>query len=235
MEVVRDDSPGDVVDRSGSLEQVVSPLEIDWADPRVTRISFIFTNETFVDEFLEKFLILKADASRDFFRVEPCSATETIFLIRSPTKSFFFYMYACLFSDLHVSLPFDNFTMDVLKALNVAPTQLHPNTWASIQAFHPSKPVMWRSLISRSGNILLSPFTASYKRFKEQFFKVFVFPSAMPYFFDETGQSRFLMSWTMKPLKFKEWPRPAKSVEELEILPLIDGLPRKLPFPRGNS
>ena len=40
-----------------------------------------------------------------------------------------------LFSDLHVSLPFDKFTMGVLRALNVAPTQVHPNTWASLQAF----------------------------------------------------------------------------------------------------
>jgi len=44
-------------------------------------------------------------------------------------------MYTCLFSDLHVSLPFDKFTMGVLRALNVAPTHIHPNTWASLQAF----------------------------------------------------------------------------------------------------
>ena len=51
----------------------------------------------------------------------------------------------------------------------------------------------------------------------------------MPYFFNETDRSRFPMSWTRKPLKFKEWPRPTESVEELEILSLFDGLPRKLP------
>jgi len=37
-------------------------------------------------------------------------------------------MYTCLFSDLHVSQPFDKFTMGVLRTLNVAPTQIHPNT-----------------------------------------------------------------------------------------------------------
>ena len=34
----------------------------------------------------------------------------------------FFYMYMCHFSQLHVRLPLDGFTMGVLRALNVAPT-----------------------------------------------------------------------------------------------------------------
>ena len=45
----------------------------------------------------------------------------------------FFYMYMCHFLQLHMS--FDEFTMGVLQLLNVAPTQLHPNSWAYLQAF----------------------------------------------------------------------------------------------------
>lgn len=33
----------------------------------------------------------------------------------------------CIIWDLHVSIPFDDFPMKVLRILNVAPTQLHPN------------------------------------------------------------------------------------------------------------
>jgi len=47
----------------------------------------------------------------------------------------FFYMYMCHFSQLHVRLPLDDFIIGVLCALNVAPTQLHPNSWAYLQAF----------------------------------------------------------------------------------------------------
>jgi len=90
-----------------------------------------------------------------------------------------------LFPDFHVSLPFDNFTMGVLRTLNVAPTKLHPNTWASMKAFrllcdvlrlhpspsyflsyytsHPANHVLWHSLISQSGNIIFNSFTTSYK------------------------------------------------------------------------
>jgi len=34
----------------------------------------------------------------------------------------FFYMYMCHFSQLYVRLPFDDFTIGVLRLLNVAPT-----------------------------------------------------------------------------------------------------------------
>ena len=87
MEVVRGDNPGGSVDRSSYLEQVVSPPKIDWVNPKVTRITSTFTTETSVVEFLDKFSVLKADASRNFFRVEPCSTVKTICLGRSPTES----------------------------------------------------------------------------------------------------------------------------------------------------
>jgi len=83
----------------------------------------------------------------------------------------FFYMYMCHFSQLHVRLPLDDFTMGVLRELNVAPTQLHPNNWAYMKAFHvlcqslylqpspraflyfydtrPHQPTTWLSLVSR--------------------------------------------------------------------------------------
>ena len=128
VEVARGDDPGGAIDQLDFLEQVISPLEIDWVDPKVTRITSIFTIETSVTDFLDRFPILKADASLSFFRVESCLPAETICLGRSSTESPFFYMYYCLFSDLHISLPFDNFMMGVLKVLNVAPTQLYPNT-----------------------------------------------------------------------------------------------------------
>jgi len=47
----------------------------------------------------------------------------------------FVYMYMWHFSQLYVRLPFDDFTMGVLRLLNVAPTQLHSNSWAYLLAF----------------------------------------------------------------------------------------------------
>ena len=123
----------------------------------------------------------------------PCSLEDRVYRERSSTEPPFFFMYGCLFADLHVSLPFDAFTV---KELNVAPTQLHPNSWASMQAFrivcrtfglrplpscflhfyssYPAKLASWQSLVSRAGSVLFKPFTTSYKNFKGKFFKVLV-------------------------------------------------------------
>jgi len=44
-------------------------------------------------------------------------------------------MYACLCTDSHIRIPFDKFTMGVLRTLNVTLTQLHPKSWAPLKAF----------------------------------------------------------------------------------------------------
>ena len=64
-----------------------------------------------------------------------CREYETICLGRGREPKDFFYFYSCLISDIHVRFPFDDFTMEVLRVLNVAPTQLHLNSWVALRAF----------------------------------------------------------------------------------------------------
>jgi hypothetical protein len=47
----------------------------------------------------------------------------------------YFYMYASVISNMNLWLPFTGFEFAVLKVLNVAPSQLHPNSWAFVKAF----------------------------------------------------------------------------------------------------
>ncbi|KOM57372.1 hypothetical protein LR48_Vigan11g040500 [Vigna angularis] len=47
----------------------------------------------------------------------------------------FFFMYANFFEQLCIRVPFTEFQMVVLREMNVAPTQLHPNSCAAVQAF----------------------------------------------------------------------------------------------------
>lgn len=44
-------------------------------------------------------------------------------------------MYDCVFWDLHLRIPFNYFTIDVLRILNVDPSQFYPNGWVAIEAF----------------------------------------------------------------------------------------------------
>jgi len=223
-----------------------------WVDPRVCEVSSSFYTDTSVAEFLDEVPVLKASAEESLLAFGPCSLEDLVYRERSSTEPPFFFMYGCLFADLHVSLPFDAFTAGVLKELNVAPTQLHPNSWASMQAFrivcrtfglrplpscflhfyssYPAKLASWQSLVSRAGSVLFKPFTTSYKNFKEKFFKVYLEPAGTRYFFDEVGQSCFPLFWSRSPTKITDWPRPAYlSEHERLIFYLFDSLPRKLP------
>jgi len=79
----------------------------------------------------------------DTMRVERVSAVECVCHGREGASADFFYVYSCMFVKLHVRLPLDNFTMGVLRLLNVAPTQLHPNSWGSLQAFRLLCKALW--------------------------------------------------------------------------------------------
>ena len=125
VEVVRGDDLVNVVDRLGFLEQVISRAEFDWADPKVTRIASVYLIEDSITKFLGRYPVLKANARSSFLSVEPYLPTKNVCMSRFATSPSFFDMYSCLFSD--VSLPFDSFMMGVLRTLNVAPSQLHPN------------------------------------------------------------------------------------------------------------
>lgn len=63
-----------------------------------------------------------------------CSTIDNVCLGQEDHGSDFF-MYVCLLTNSHVRIPFDELTMGVLHTLNVTPTQLHLNSWASLHAF----------------------------------------------------------------------------------------------------
>ena len=118
--------------------------------------------------------------------------------------------------------------MEVLRVLNVAPTQLHPNSWAAIQAFRllcdvlslrpiarsflhffgtrPGDRICWLSLVGQTKNSLFAPYTTSYKNFKTGFFKVVIEEGGRQFFFD--GETpKFPFYWTKDPTRFNLLPR----------------------------
>jgi len=61
-------------------------------------------------------------------RIIRTSVVECVCHDQDGVEEGFFYMYMCHFSQLHMQIPFDDFTMGVLRLLNAAHTQLHPNS-----------------------------------------------------------------------------------------------------------
>ena len=155
--------------------------------------------------------------------VERCTSIDSVCHGREGHDQDIFYIYPCMFTDSNFCLPFDEFTMGVLRTLNVVPTQLHPNSWAALQAFRllaeifclhpsphvflsyystrPSRPIKWVSLVSQSHNVLFTPFSSSYKYLKDSFFKIIITPSGMHDFFNG-DTPKFPLYWTRDPVHY---------------------------------
>ena len=63
----------------------------------------------------------------------PCSVDDRVY--HREWGFGFFYMHSCVLEELRVRLPFTEFECQVLKQLNCAPSQLHPNGWAFLRSF----------------------------------------------------------------------------------------------------
>ncbi|WVZ09140.1 hypothetical protein V8G54_013670 [Vigna mungo] len=152
---------------------------------------------------------------------EACRKGERVFHGEEVAGEGCFYIYLCLFHHMYVRLPFTRFQMEVLKYLNVAPSQLHPNSWAYIQAFgvlcqalginptakiflyffksRPNAKKGWISLSSKAKDAIFNLFAESFKDFKNHFFKVSIKSRGKPFFLNDDGSSKFPLYWTRKP------------------------------------
>ncbi|XP_029125024.1 uncharacterized protein LOC109788159 [Cajanus cajan] len=180
--------------------------------------------------------------------IEPCSSEERIFF-KVSTSPPHVYMYQCLFRDLGVVIPFTPFEFEFLKKINVAPSQLHPNSWGFVLIFQILCSVMgiklslgvfmhfyqiklgeppfgWVSLSGSSNVGLFQIFLQSYKKFKEEFFKVQSAhkDATSDTIFHLNGEPKFPLSWKSQPIRFygsKGLVLSAaekKDIEKLEVL-----------------
>ena len=132
-------------------------------------------------------------------------------------------MYICLFEVLGLALPLTAFQCALLEHLNVAPSQLHPNSWAMVRAFEilcpyfnirPSVPIFlfffqmkitgkigWTSLSSVFKKLFEFD-SIVFRRFKDRFFKVLttnVVADSLPLMFNRDGEPRFRSIGSVTP------------------------------------
>ncbi|QCD83415.1 hypothetical protein DEO72_LG2g3759 [Vigna unguiculata] len=224
-----------------------------WVAADVRDHSSLFRWSRLLKSWLNCTPVMSKGVSRDIVSLERVSAINRVCHGQEGATEKFFYMYMCHFSQLHVRLPFDDFTMGVLRALNVAPTQLHPNSWAYLQAFRilceslylepspyaflyfydtrPRRPATWLSLISRPSISRLDAFSQSFKHFKDGYFKVVVKEGGEPYFLNVDGSTKFPFSWTNNPSRYKDMGVEELSAGDKEVvgmlLRFVDKLPTK--------
>ena len=119
----------------GSNQGILAKGGYRWAVVDVRDQSSLFRWSHLLNSWLNCTPVISKGVSGDIVSLERVSAIDRVCHGQEGATEKFFYMYMCHFSELHVRLPLDDFAMGILRALNVAPTQLHPNSWAYLQAF----------------------------------------------------------------------------------------------------
>ncbi|KOM56661.1 hypothetical protein LR48_Vigan10g255300 [Vigna angularis] len=162
----------------------------------------------------------------------------------------FFYMYVTFFTHLFIRVPFTKFQMAILREVNVAPVQLHPNSWAAVQAFlamclavgvTPTTPVFfyyfevrpsptgsWVSFTSVRDRTLFRPFSDSFKNFKHNYFKIIIDKADRHEFYDGEGKPLFPFYWTRDPRRIRATSVGALTAPDLEVVRTINALPRRI-------
>jgi len=129
-----------------------------------------------------------------YISVRPCTPGEPVCVDDSSNNGeAFFFFYQTVFKRIGLHLPFSGFERELVTEINVAPAQLHPNSWAFVKAFGilcgyfgqpPSIDIflhffkvkkqgksLWVSFSGIAGRILLSLFQQSYKGWRGKFFR----------------------------------------------------------------
>ena len=109
-----------------------------WVAHKVKNSYSLYIDQQILDHFLRDYRI--AYPGKDHF-VEclPCKPSDHqachIAKLSNDKEPTFFFVYDVFFSTLGFKLPFSSFEVECLDFINVALTQLHPNSWVFIQAF----------------------------------------------------------------------------------------------------
>jgi len=130
MTEVREDPLEEIVESNWSAK-----ASYEWVAADVCNHSSLFRWSRLLNSWLNCTSIIAKGVDRGIVSLERVSAIERVCHGQEGATEKFFYMYMCHFSQLHVRLLLDDFTIGVLRELHVAPTQLHPNSWAYLQAF----------------------------------------------------------------------------------------------------
>jgi hypothetical protein len=88
-----------------------------------------------IDDLVSSLTIAQDAESADQIVITSCVSWERVCMAVREGSRPFTYFYETLFKALGVRLPLTVFEMQLLSAIRVAPTQLHPNVWAFIRGF----------------------------------------------------------------------------------------------------
>lgn len=173
---------------SGPSVEVVMEI-IESFDQEVTSYDHNSIDEVEIAK-LRSLKNISSIGNEDYVILEPCILGECVCIVRPRgAKDEHFHFYARVLEDFNIHLPLTNFEFDLLKTLNVAPSQLCPNSLGFIKALEivceaiDIEPTIglfssffeikgfekggWVTLIGLPGKSFLQAYITNYKGFKD--------------------------------------------------------------------
>jgi hypothetical protein len=187
-------------------------------------VSSIYQSAESVVKFRERHDV-SGNFDEEHIILEPVDAGEYVTSVHT-TDPAFFYMYTHFIKDFHLYFPFSEFQMSMLRVLNVAPTQLSPNSWSFIKAFElvcfgldisePSVAVFFsfyhikklfpNSIVSLSAQPhrgLFGLYSSNYKNYKDTFVRVRCGEGGRDAMYSSDDTPLFPFYWTTNPRLIK--------------------------------
>ena len=112
--------------------EVESDTEVFGDD--VQSYTSIYCDQAKVNLFRSKNAVSTTGREEDI-DLRQCPPGEIVCILRPKGVRGIFHMYGAMLEEFRVRIPFTLFQMDVLRFLNVAPTQICTNSWAFIRGF----------------------------------------------------------------------------------------------------
>ncbi|MED6225027.1 hypothetical protein PIB30_089823 [Stylosanthes scabra] len=220
----------------------------DWVATEVLGTRSKVTKE-YLDEMLKENIVFAPNHCTKY-KLEVPDVNERICFInhRAGEVPDWLWVYDYLFTRVRIRIPLTLFQQEILRRSAVAPSQLHPNSWAFIRLFELvcqalGLPVSWRLFffffklttpkngnMDDSGRGFLSfrahgkmkifDFSDESSNFKEMYFKIPEAPKIQPFYLTSEKKAKFSLYWRMGYRS----PRPganALSEEEKKAVSLL--------------
>ncbi|MED6169007.1 hypothetical protein PIB30_017148 [Stylosanthes scabra] len=111
----------------------IIPESCKWVDSDVLGVKSVVDDE-FVQSFNEHYSSCVSDVEGSRYQVVAPNPEDRVCHVDLESESCIF-VYEAIFTKVGIRIPFTEFEIEVLKGCEIAPSQIHPNSWGFIRGF----------------------------------------------------------------------------------------------------
>lgn len=213
-------------------------------DKEVLSYNHNIIDESYISKLRSNTLVSSTRNEEDVI-LAPCVDSESVCITRPKGVSDeYFYFYSGVIEDFKIRILFTDFESNLLKTLNICPSQLCINGWDFIKAFEivcdtmditPTLGLVFsffklkgvekggRVSLSRiPGRSFLQAYITNYKGFKDKFLRVKSGKRCPQVMYMLDGNYRFLIYWSDSPLSVFGFDYDKLSALEIRSLAVLD-------------